>query len=694
MTEKAANPSKKGLWHQDGFHVSADIFLIFDDGIIPAEAGNWLRLYVKKHIRIAKGSESPTPPQLRLIHITEKDVFPAHVPDEIQASANNRKYFAELDQNERIQLRLHGLLAFLLFARQCPAIIITKNTGIKKLCADSELGPYTQDLIDDAFIIFVTDKKGMKSARMHQLHAVPWEDQSQEPVIERVVLFQKTRGIKGFSRITHEVRRKIVSYGKKPDTRKTHHPVLIIGESRTGKELIANALYDVSGLEKGKFTAVACGTFTQSLLLSEIFGYWAGAFTSSDSHGGMGLIESAAGGALLVDDIDAAEDPTGLQGAFLRCLITDPPTYRRVGARPSKKPISETAAAWLIFTLNKPIRDMIKSGQLREDFLFRFQRIIQSPPISARAKDIPQIAMWLWKSSRLEGRPLTIPALRYIRYLKSHWEANAGELQALLLLAHELLSENKLLTWTQAINQVMERGEDYLAWYENAPKGGGSFDAETFSAGSLIEGSRDPGENNKIIACEFPEEPHALIEMLKKEIRNKPDMEIEIDVLKRVYRMDSGEKIRENEFLEKRKSYEGYGCWYALGADHKNDVENESGLVQLLKEVFSLKEVSDLIANIGKKKVSGKIHCYKVLLFLALHPQNTMKRKEMSAILWDRKGRKPLTSFETHREILMRLLGMDAEKRSLKKHETHENDWLIIEYVQNEWRARLKTTPI
>ena len=693
MTEKAEHPLKKSHWDPDVFHVSADIFLIFDDGKIPAEAGNWLGLYVKKHIRIAQRSQSPSPQQLRLIHITRKDVFTINVHDEFQTSAENREYFSELDPSEKIQLRLHGLLPFLLFQRQCPAIIITGSSGIKKLCTDSHPNPLVQDLMDDAFIVFVTDQKGMKSAQKHQLHAVPWQDQSQEPVIERVFLFEKTKGIKGFSRVTHEVRRKIVSYGKKPVTRKTHHPVLIIGESRTGKELIANALYDVSGLEKGKFTAVACGTFTQSLLLSEIFGYWPGAFTSSDSHGGMGLIESAGGGALLVDDIDAAEDPKGLQGAFLRCLITDPPSYRRVGARPLKKPISETAAAWLIFTLNKPIRDMIKSGKMREDFLFRFQRIIQSPPISTRPGDIPQIAMWIWKNSRLEGRPLTIPALRYLRYLKSDWEANAGELQALLLLAHELLSENKLLTWTQAINTVMERGEDYLAWYENAPKGDGSFETETVPTGRLLAGPGDHGGKNEIISCELPEKPHELMEILKDELRNEPDIEFEIDVLKRVYHTDSREKVCEKEFLEKRKSYKGYRYWYTLGTNYQNDVENESGLVQLLREVFQEKEFSGLKATIGLKKASGKIHCYKVLLFLALHPQNTMKRKEMSAILWDRKGRKPLTSFETHREIFMRLLGMGTEKSSLKKNETYENKYLMLEYVQNEWKIRLKNDP-
>ena len=691
MTEKSGNLSRKSLCHQDVSHISADIFLIFHDGKIPAEAGNWLRLYVKRHIRIARESESLNPQRLRLIRITHRDVSAANVQDELQTPAEDRGFFAELDQSEKIQLQLHGLPAFLLFARRYPAIIITDNSGINKLCAGAEQGPHVQDLRDDAFIIFVTDEEGMKSAKENRIHAVPWQDQSQEPVIERVFLFQKTRGIKGFSSATHEVRRKIISYGKKPDARKTHHPVLIIGESRTGKELIANALYDVSRLEKGKFTAVACGTFTQSLLLSEIFGYWPGAFTSSDSHGGMGLIESASGGALLVDDIDAAEDPKGLQGALLRCLITDPPTYRRVGARPSKKPISETAATWLIFTLNKPIRDMIKSGKLREDFLFRFQRIIQSPPISARPQDIPQIAMWLWKSSQLEGRPLTIPALRHLRYLKSGWEANAGELQALLFLAHELLSGNKLLTWTQAITQVMKRGEDYLAWYENASKGDRSFGAGTFPADGLFSGPRAPGEKNELISGELPEEPHKLMEILKEEIRNKPDMELEIDVLKRVYHMNSREKVCENEFLEKRKSYEGYRYWYGLGTNHKNDADNESGLVQLLKEVFSEKEFSSLKATIGKKNVSGKIHCYKVLLFLALHPQHAMKRKEMSAILWDRKRRKPLTSFETHREILIRLLGMGTEKTPLKKHETHENEQLMLEYVQNEWKIRLKT---
>ena len=336
---------------------------------------------------------------------------------------------------------------------------------------------------------------------------------------------------------------------------------------------------------------------------------------------------------------------------------------------------------------------MIKSEKLREDFLFRFQRIIQSPPISARPQDIPQIAMWLWKNSRLEGRPLTIPALRHLRYLKSDWEANAGELQALLLLAHELLSENKLLTWVQAIKQVMERGEDYLAWYENTPKGGGPLEVEALSADSSFGGTRYSNEKNEIISYEFPDEPHKVIELLKEETRNKPDMGLEIDVLKRVYRMEPREKVFKNEFLEKRKSYRGYHKWYALGTNHNNDVDNESDLVRLLETVFSKKETSDLKAAIGKRNVSGKIHCYKVLLFLALHPENAIKRKEMSAILWDRKGRKPLTSFETHREILTRLLGMDTKKPTLEKQKIYKNEQLMLEYVQNEWRIRLKTTP-
>jgi len=693
MTEKSGNHPEKSHRHEGASHVSADIFLIFDQGEIPAEAVTWLKLYVKRHMRTARDSESSAHESLRLINAGGRNVLTADVQDEFWPSAHGGSCFAQLDQSEKMQLQLHGVLAYLLFARQYPAIIIAGKAGIQELVAHAEEGAHIQDLRDDAFIVFVTDGEGMETAQKHQLQAVPWQDQSQEPVSDRVFLFQKTRNIKGFSSVTHAVRRKIVSYGKKPESRKTHHPVLIIGESRTGKELIANALYNVSGLEKEKFTAVACGTFTQSLLLSEIFGYWPGAFTSSDSHGGMGLIESAGGGALLVDDIDAAEDPTGLQGAFLRCLITDPPVYRRVGARPSKKPISETADTWLIFTLNKPIRDMIKSGNLREDFLFRFQRIIQSPPISERPADIPQIAMWLWRNSRLEGRPLTIPALKYLRSINSDWAANAGELQALLLLAHELLNENKLLTWTQAMTQVMERGEDYLAWYENASKGKKSFGAKTRSADMSLADPGDPGGKKEIISCDFPEKAHELIQLLKEEIRDDPHMGFEIDVVKRVYHMNSREKLCGGELLEKRKSYKGYRHWYALGTTRNNDRDNELDLVRLLKEVFTQEEVTGLESILGKKNTSGKIHCYKVLLFLALHPENTMQRKEMSAILWDRKRVKPLTSFETHRELLMRLLGMDVKKGSLKKHETHENNQLILEYVQNEWRIRLKTTP-
>ncbi len=65
----------------------------------------------------------------------------------------------------------------------------------------------------------------------------------------------------------------------------------------------------------------------------------------------------------------------------------------------------------------------------------------------------------------------------------------------------------------------------------------------------------------------------------------------------------------------------------------------------------------------------------------------------MSTILWDRKGKKPLSSFETHREILIRLIGVEAKNRALNKHEIYENDYLIVDYFKNEWRARLKTAP-
>ena len=693
MDPKPENNPEQSHLNDETSHISADIFLISHDGKIPVGAKKWLNLYVKKHIRKSLDSGTVADHQLRFIHITDTSVYTPNIQDEFPELADNRQCFGELGGNEKIQLQLHGVLDFLLFARESPAIIVTTQEGMEKLRGAPGSDSHVQDLKDDAFIIFVTDNKGMEYANRHELHAVPWQDQSQEPVIERVFLFQKTRGIKGFSRVTHGVRRKIIDYGKKPESRKTHHPVLITGESRTGKELIANALYHVSGLDEGKFIAVACGTFTQSLLLSEIFGYWPGAFTSSDRHGGMGLMESAANGALLVDDIDAAEDPTGLQGAFLRCLISDPPSYRRVGARPSKKPLSETAETWLMFTLNKPVRDMIKSGKLREDFLFRFQRIIQSPPLSARPKDIPQIALSLWKESRLEGRPLTIPVLRHLRYLKTDWEANAGELQALLFLAYERLHENKLMTWTQAINAVLERGEDYLAWYENYPKGDGSPRPEIYGSGRFSEGAPDNTGKTGIISCEFPEKRRETLELLKDEIRNKPNIRFEIDVIKRVCNIESQETICESELLEKKKSYEGYRHWYALGIGRQTDADNESTMVRLLENMFSQKDLSDLKTSFGNKGGAGRIHCYKVLLFLALHPQNAIKRKEMSAILWDRKGRKPLTSFETHREILIRLLGIDTEKSPLKKHETYENEQLMLEYVQNEWKIRLKTVP-
>ena len=237
MTKKPENQLQKTDMDYDAAHVSADIFLISPDGKIPAGARKWLNLYLKKHIMKSGDSGSLKSHQIRLVHITDTAVYTPRIQDEFQEFAGSSACFGELDRSERLQLQLHGLLAFLLFARESPAIIITAKKGMERLACDSVSDPHVQDLKDDAFIVFVTDSKGMKYAGQHGLHAVPWQDQSQEPVIERISLFRKTGEIKGFSRVTHEVRRKIVDYGRKPKGRKTHHPVLIIGESRTGKEL-------------------------------------------------------------------------------------------------------------------------------------------------------------------------------------------------------------------------------------------------------------------------------------------------------------------------------------------------------------------------------------------------------------------------------------------------------------------------
>ena len=159
-------------------------------------------------------------------------------------------------------------------------------------------------------------------------------------------------------------------------------PVLIRGETGTGKELIARALHLFGAVPDGPFVPINCGAIPENLLESELFGHRRGSFTGADRDH-QGAVESARNGTLFLDEI--GELPVSLQVKLLRFLQSG--EVRPVGSEHSVQvPVRVVAAT------NRDLRAEVETGAFREDFFFRLAAYeIELPPLRDRRSDIPSL---------------------------------------------------------------------------------------------------------------------------------------------------------------------------------------------------------------------------------------------------------------------------------------------------------------
>src|SRR6266516_5607891 len=141
----------------------------------------------------------------------------------------------------------------------------------------------------------------------------------------------------------------------------TTSTVLITGESGTGKELIARAIHKASGRREKAIVSINCGAFPKTLLESELFGYFKGAFTGADTNK-KGIIESANSGTLFLDEI--GDTSLLMQAKLLRVL-----QERKL--RPLGGTVDVPVDVRLIASTNRDLEGMVKTGQFREDVYYR-----------------------------------------------------------------------------------------------------------------------------------------------------------------------------------------------------------------------------------------------------------------------------------------------------------------------------------
>ena len=282
-------------------------------------------------------------------------------------------------------------------------------------------------------------------------------------------------------------------------------PLLIAGESGTGKSLMAKAVHYASADPPGPLVTVNCTAVNNELFESEFFGYERGAFTGARSEGKKGHFEQAAGGTIFLDEIGAMSPEA--QAKFLG-VLEDRSFYRVGGSRPI------AVAARIIAATNRDLERAVAGGAFRRDLFFRLNVVkIEMPPLRSRREDILPLSEHfaaLYGARFGKPRP-RISAEARKRLLAYHWPGNVRELrnaiERILLLEEgdTILPEH--LAFCASETQVPAPAADFTT---------GQLDYERTVKSLLQEALRRTGDNVLEAARLLNVPPHKIRYRIKK----------------------------------------------------------------------------------------------------------------------------------------------------------------------------------
>lgn len=202
-------------------------------------------------------------------------------------------------------------------------------------------------------------------------------------------------------------------------------PVIIYGETGTGKELAAHAIHQIGGRREGPYIQLNCAALNEALLESELFGHVKGAFTGATSHR-KGWFEAAHGGDIFLDEI--GDVPLSIQVKLLRTLETK--KFERVGDHHSVK-----VDVRIITASNRNLEQLVSEGKFREDFFFRINVIpIHLPPLRDRIDDVPVlVAHFIGQLAKRSGKRISgLSADAMELFMNYPWPGNVRELRSVL----------------------------------------------------------------------------------------------------------------------------------------------------------------------------------------------------------------------------------------------------------------------
>lgn len=248
--------------------------------------------------------------------------------------------------------------------------------------------------------------------------------------------------------------------------------ILITGETGTGKELLAQAIYNDSPRKAGPFVALNCALIPEALIESELFGYEDGAFTGARKKGSIGKILQANGGSLFLDEI--GDMPLNLQARLLRVL-----QERMVTPLGSNKSIPVNVA--LTYATNRNLRDMIARNEFRDDLYYRLNGlVVRLPPLRERT----DLDVVIEKLLAVEGNGIRYTiAPDILRLFREHsWPGNFRQLTNLMRTAMVMTGDDHVI-------RREHLPDDFLGDIAAAPAAASLAARERHSASAIASGS-------------------------------------------------------------------------------------------------------------------------------------------------------------------------------------------------------------
>lgn len=230
--------------------------------------------------------------------------------------------------------------------------------------------------------------------------------------------------------------------------------VLIRGESGTGKELIARAIHALSERAQQRMLSVNCAAFTETLLMSELFGHERGAFTDARQQK-KGVFENAQGGSLFLDEV--SEMVPQAQAALLRVL--EERVITRVGGS-----VEIPVDVRIIAATNRPLERQVAAGQFRSDLYYRLNVVeITVPPLRERPEDIPLLARHFARLFAHQYRAMVRDLAPEVEALFSayHWPGNVRELRNAIERAY-VIGRGPLIKLEDLPPSLRNPGADHL----------------------------------------------------------------------------------------------------------------------------------------------------------------------------------------------------------------------------------------